>query len=382
MPAGLATQGALLYRGLQELGVDIMPVHLDWAIEKEWYYRWFKPDIAVGIGYWGYTPNLILHPQSFGILPVPWLVADGFIANYRDVLNNLPLILLTSNFVRDVYIRDGIRPDTLEVLPVGCDTDAFTSRERSDPRVAAVRDALGITPDQLMILTIGGDGASKGAREMIPALARLGKDVSDWRYVIKVWAQPRTNRQNAEDIALAEQYGIAEKVIFATGSMSRNLLPYLMAACDIYAGPSRLEGFGMPHVEANACEKPVIAINAMSFLDTQVHGETALCAGVAAENVISEATVFDDASDTVGRQIILDPPRIYDYRASVDDLVQHLEALMRDEALRRRLGEAGRRRAVERYHYRVVAQQFLSIVQRRLQGHPFIPPPSSSTVAA
>ena len=32
---GLATQGALLYRGLQELGVDVFPVNFESAQEKE-----------------------------------------------------------------------------------------------------------------------------------------------------------------------------------------------------------------------------------------------------------------------------------------------------------------------------------------------------------
>ncbi len=52
-------------------------------------------------------------------------------------------------------------------------------------------------------------------------------------------------------------------------------MPYLFGACDIYAAPSRLEGFGMPQVEAGACGKPVISIKAMGMLDTLVHEETA-----------------------------------------------------------------------------------------------------------
>lgn len=52
-PTGLSTQGDLLYRGLMETGVDIFPVNYRSNSEKEWYYRWFKPDIAVGIGFWG-----------------------------------------------------------------------------------------------------------------------------------------------------------------------------------------------------------------------------------------------------------------------------------------------------------------------------------------
>ena len=110
-PAGLATQGDLLYRGLRELGVDTYAVHFESAQEKEWYYRWFEPDVIVGVGYWGHTPDLVLHPQRYGVQTVPWLVADGYIANYHEILNALPLILVTSSWVKKVYIRDGLRGD-------------------------------------------------------------------------------------------------------------------------------------------------------------------------------------------------------------------------------------------------------------------------------
>ena len=65
-------------------------------------------------------------------------------------------------------------------------------------------------------------------------------------------------------------------------------MPYLIGACDIYAAPSRLEGFGMPQVEAGACEKPVIGINAMGMLDTLIHGETAFLANVAKKIVVDQ----------------------------------------------------------------------------------------------
>ena len=65
--AGLATQGQLLCRGLSEIGVDVHPVHFESPQEKEWYYRWFQPDVVVGIGFWGHVPHLVLHPQQFGM---------------------------------------------------------------------------------------------------------------------------------------------------------------------------------------------------------------------------------------------------------------------------------------------------------------------------
>ena len=88
--AGLATQGELFCRGLREIGVDVHPVHFESPQEKEWYYRWFQPDVVVGIGFWGHVPHLVLHPQQFGMKAVPWLVADGYVAAHQKVLNALP----------------------------------------------------------------------------------------------------------------------------------------------------------------------------------------------------------------------------------------------------------------------------------------------------
>ena len=365
-PGGLATQGDLLYKGLLLLGVDAHAVHFESAQEKEWYYRWFEPDIVVGVGYWGHTPHLIIHPQRYGVQPVPWLVADGYIANYMDVLNTLPLILVTSNWVKKTYVRDGVKPDNIHVLPVGCDTDAFIPRDMSDVKIATVRETLGVAPDQLMILTVGGDAASKGAQEVMHALALIDKQLPDWKYVCKVWPQSRTKAQNLADFQLATSLGIEKNVVYTTNKISRNFMPYLIGACDIYAAPSRLEGFGMPQVEAGACGKPVIGIKAMGMLDTLVHGETALLAGIAQEIRLSEAIVGEESGYEKGHRVVFDKPRTADYRASIYDIADHLLNLMTHPELRKKMGEAGRKRVVERFDYRVVAKKFVGIVSKTL----------------
>lgn len=365
-PAGLATQGNLLHRGLEELGVDVHSVHFESAQEKEWYYRWFEPDIVVGVGYWGHTPYLVLHPQRYGARPIPWLVADGYMANYTDVLEALPLILVTSKWVKQVYMRDGLSGKNIEVLPVGCDTDAFMPRDPADPKVTTVREALGVAPDQIMILTIGGDATSKGAQEVMQALARIDTQAPDWKYVCKVWPQPRTEHQNLVDLQLATQLGIEKNVVYTTNIISRNFMPYLLAASDIYAAPSRLEGFGMIQVEANACGKPVIGIKAMGMLDTMVHGENAFLAGIAQEIRLRETIVGGESGYESGHRVVFKSPRTVDYRASVHDIAESLLKLMTDADLRRKMGQAGRKRAVELFDYRVVARRFVDIMQSRL----------------
>lgn len=365
-PAGLATQGDLLYKGLEMLGVDVHAANFESPQEKEWYYRWFKPEVVVGVGYWGHTQHLVLHPQRYGALPVPWLVADGYIGSYHEILNSLPLILVTSNWVKEMYIRDGINGDNIEVLPVGCDTDSFIPRDKSDPKISAVRESLGISPDQIMILTVGGDAASKGAQEVMQALALIDVKAPDWKYVCKVWPQPRTESQNLADLQLATQLGIDKNVTYTTNIISRNFMPYLIGSCDIYAAPARLEGFGMPQIEAGACGKPVIGLNGMGMLDTLVHGETAFLAGIAQEVVIREATLDDESGFEKKHRVVFKNPRTVDYRASIYDIADYLMQLMTNSELREKMGKAGRERVVEKFDYRVVAKRFVEIVHERL----------------
>lgn len=369
-PAGLATQGALLHRGLQEIGVECAAVHLTGNLEKEWMYRVFQPDVAIGIGFWGQLPDLVMHPREFGVEPVPWLVADGWVANYQHELNSLQLVLTTSSWVKEAYTRDGVDPDRMVVLPVGCDIDSFRPVPRDHPKVRAVRDSLGVTDGQKLILTVGGDGASKGSREMMMALAKIDKTIPDWRYVCKVWSQGRTQRQTALDMALAEELGIREKVKYVDGVLSREYMPYLYNACDIYAGPSRQEGFGMPHVEAQACGKPVLSVDAMGITETVVHAETGFLARVARWTSITEAEVGPEQGYAREFEVRFDKPKVIALRADVDDLARYAQRLLNDDLLAERMGSSARLHVQKRFDYRLLAERVVRLIKERVTPSP------------
>jgi len=265
-----------------------------------------------------------------------------------------------------MYVRDGIDGDKIEVLPVGCNTDSFVPFAKDDPKILAVREALGISPDQLMILTVGGDAASKGAQEVMQALAIIDSKAPDWKYVCKVWPQPRTKSQNLADLELATHLGIEKNVTYATNTISRNFMPYLIGACDIYAAPSRLEGFGMPQVEAGACGKPVLSIKAMGMLDTLIHEKTALLAKVARKIAVNEVMLGDESGFEDKHKITFKVPRVVDYRANVQDIARYLMRLMTDAALREKMGKAGRERVVANFDYRIVARRFVQIINDKL----------------
>jgi len=50
----------------------------------------------------------------------------------------------------------------------------------------------------------------------------------------------------------------------------------------------------------------------------------------------------------------------------VPDIAKYLLMLMKDSALRRRMGEAGRQHVTELFDYRQVARRFVKIVSDRL----------------
>jgi len=180
----------------------------------------------------------------------PVIVARAVEKQVKNNIGYFPARRPAGKRSNKMYIRDGIYGDKIEVLPVGCDTDSFIPHPKNDPKILAVRESLGISPDQLMILTVGGDAASKGAQEVMQEMAIIDANAPHWKHLCKVWPQPRTKAQNLLDLEKATHLGIEKNVVYTTNKIFRTFMPY--GACDIYAAPSRLEGFGMPQVEAGA----------------------------------------------------------------------------------------------------------------------------------
>jgi glycosyltransferase involved in cell wall biosynthesis len=89
-------------------------------------------------------------------------------------------------------------------------------------------------------------------------------------------------------------------------------------------------------------------------------------ANIALEIMMRETTVGEESGWEEGHHVVFQKPRTVDYRASVHDIANYLMDLMEDEKLRKKMGEAGRKRVLENYDYRVVAKKFVQIVSDKL----------------
>ena len=364
---GLSLQGHMLYLGLRENKEDVMPCNLSSEFQKEWMYKYFKPDVAIGVGYWNYTPDIITHPKQFGVIPVPWLVADGWVANYHSIIGSLPLVLTTSDWVKKTYARDGVKTKNFVPVPIGIDTHQFRPIPSSDSGVRIIRKSLGVKENELMILTAGGDVTSKGAQEVLQALKIVDKKFKNWKYICKVYGGPSADQHYENEARLINELGASKaKVRYLEGPLSPDFMPYLLNAADIYAAPSRLEGFGMVQVEAQACGTPVISINEMGPKETVKHNETGFLAKVAKTVDLTEEWAYTHMGFKEDQKVKFSKPKTFEYRADPVELADYILKLATDKSLRTKMGQAARRHAIKSFEYHHIASTITDLIREKL----------------
>jgi glycosyltransferase involved in cell wall biosynthesis len=149
-------------------------------------------------------------------------------------------IVAISQKTRGDLIKCKVRPERIDVIPVGIDleriikiapapraTDVmFAGRLIHEKRVDLLLNAVAIAKTEVPMIscTIVGDGPERGALE-----------------------------------DLAAKLGLEKNVIF-TGFVDQDGLTAYMKSSKVFVLPSEREGFGLVIVEANACRLPVISI--------------------------------------------------------------------------------------------------------------------------
>lgn len=148
--------------------------------------------------------------------------------------------------VEDLRRLYGVPADVLHVVPNGYDGERFTPRVREQHR-QAVRDALGMQPDDVSLLLVANELHRKGFGVLLDAVARA----ADPRLRVDLVgsADPADYRSQVERL------GLQERVHWhgPTSTVERT-----MAGGDLLVLPTQYEPFGLVVVEALACGLPVI----------------------------------------------------------------------------------------------------------------------------
>ena len=364
-PDGQSLQGDLLRRGILNYDHEAIPCHFKDSLQKKFYLKHAKPDVSFGIGFWGNVPEIVQDPLKHGVKPVPWFNSDGWVANYQDEFNKLDLMFTTSQWVKDIYKRDGVDINKIVPMHIGIDTDLFKPTNDSK-RKLALREMIGVKDNEKMILTIGGDTSSKGAQEMFKALAEVDKEFKNWKYVCKSWPSEEATEWREKEEELVNELGIQNKVIFLDDYFTQEFMAEILNACDIYAAPSRIEGFGMIQVEAMACGKPVISIDKMGPGETIIHNKTGFLAKVAEEIKLDEEWAYPSMGFKTKHIVKFDSPKTFAYRADIEDLRKFTLALLTDDELCKKMGQQGREHVLKNLDYRDISKKMIDITKERL----------------
>ncbi len=170
--------------------------------------------------------------------------------------------------VADALERSGVSRARVTVIASGVDTEQF--RPPCEAERARAREALGITPEEFLVGTIGALEARKGHRHLLDAIAALRATG---------WGPPPIRCIIAGDGPLRAQLTAdasrprddAVRLIGAIDDPRR-----LLFALDVFAFPSLAEGLGVALLEAMACGLAVVASGVGGIRDAVEHERSGL----------------------------------------------------------------------------------------------------------
>ena len=195
---------------------------------------------------------------------------------YNGVMTRGDLTIANSDFTRDHLIaQHKVDPARVVAIPRGVDLTRFDPDAVSAERIAALRAAWEIAPDEarLILLLAGRLTRWKGQALLIDALARLKAERKgdDILLILAGDDQGRTDYREALERAIASQ-GLGDAVRLV-GHVSD--MPAAYRVADAAAAPSLdPEAFGRTAVEPQAMGRPVLAADHGAVRETVVDGET------------------------------------------------------------------------------------------------------------
>jgi D-inositol-3-phosphate glycosyltransferase len=164
-------------------------------------------------------------------------------------------------------------PARVSMVPAGFDPNVFWPIGKALARVA-----LGIAPEERVVLQLGRMVPRKGVDTVVRALRALQRDHGVSARLLIVGGdsqepQASTTGEIARLRAIATEEGISDRVSFV-GSRGRDALRWYFSAADVFVSVPWYEPFGMTPVEAMACGTPVIRSNVGGIKFSVRDGET------------------------------------------------------------------------------------------------------------
>jgi glycosyltransferase involved in cell wall biosynthesis len=223
----------------------------------------------------------------------------------------------------ETAIKEGIcRPDKIKYLGNGIDLTRFDPRRISGLDVQQKREELGIPEGALVVGFVGRLSAKrKGFLDFLAAGRELVQRLDNVRFLI-VGNTDVSKPDDAVGPDSAKRYGIADHCLFL-GWRPNEELPLLYSLMDVLVLPSLFEGLPRAIMECSAMGVPAVATDVKGNREAVEHGLNGLLVPLGDVNALAGA----------------------------------IAELLTDQDTARRMGEEGRRIALEHFDERLVFEK-------------------------
>jgi glycosyltransferase involved in cell wall biosynthesis len=184
----------------------------------------------------------VILPWEYGGVPRVWI---------EEIEANVDELWVPSNFVREVFIRNGVEAKRVTVIPNGYDPKIFRP-EGPTFRPQGSR--------KFVFLFVGGAIPRKGIDLLLEAYESAFEASQDVTLVLLMSDSAGAYQHNSRlaEIKAASTDPERSYILTISESLTDAALADLYRGADAFVLPYRGEGFGMPLLEAMACGKPVI----------------------------------------------------------------------------------------------------------------------------
>ena len=247
-------------------------------------------------------------------------------ATYAPLHRRFGRVHAISSYLAERAARYGVPPETITVVPNGCDPHLLEDADHSS-RVQALRRHLGLEGARVAV-SVSRLVLKNGLDRLLQAFPAVVGAVPEAALLLVGEGEDRAALEQ-----MTSDLGIAPRVRFAGAVAHEDIGDYLRLA-EVFVRPSLSEGLGTAFLEAMACGVPIIGARTGGIPDFLVEGRTGLFCDPARPDTISAAIL----------------------------------RVLRDPTVARELARAGRALVAERYRWETVAERIAAIYDGLLAG--------------